>query len=67
MGPDSILKVLLFKELVYIDFYYCFIKMESRPIMGQICDFHLKRFTLLIIVKELNLFTRTVMCQRSSL
>lgn len=34
--------------------------------MGQICDFHQKRFTLLIIVKELNLFTHTLMCQRSS-
>lgn len=35
--------------------------------MGQICDFHQKRFILLIIVKKFNLFTRTLMCQRSSL
>ena len=41
--------------------------MKSRPIMGQIRGFHQKSFTVLNIVKQLNLFTYTLMCQLSSL
>lgn len=66
MGLDSIPRVLFFfiKELV---FYSKLLLIYDNGVKGSNSQYSpSKGFTLLMIVKQLNLLTSTVVCQRGS-